>query len=468
MSNVYYFLVFLCSALFTFGLSFAKIPFFRFCKSSVSQLNILLDKQTDENAKQGELIKNLKLLLMDLVSLLTISIILITLSLLPMYLYSLYNPDLIGDIETSSTYFYLSMVSGSLVLFIPRKKTSNYSDWSKLLHSIILDNYNVSKFLFSVEKRFFFNKNQSKDDNFVIITGLARAGTTALTNLFFETGKFHSLSYANMPFLMAPFLWQKINKSKKKKYKERAHGDQVMFGFDTIEALEEYFFKTMLADDFITKESLRVHQINESTYQSYLIYQNLIKIPSKNTLYLAKNNNMILRYESLRKFNKDFKSVVIFRSPIEHAYSLLRQDLNFCKLQTQDSFVKDYMNWLGHHEFGLNHKTFDLGQAKNSNPFKRTDINYWLTIWTNYYTHVIQYLDDSNFLLVDYDDLLQNPRGLLQKLEEVMNIPLSKHFDKVYKPRNIDMKNIEINELLLRNANTILIALKEKKLLIEQ
>jgi hypothetical protein len=230
MSNVYYFLVFLCTALFTSGLSFAKIPFFRFCKSSVSQLNILLDKQTNENEKQIRLIKNLKVLLMDLVSLLTISIILITLSLLPMYVYSLYNPGLIGDIETSSTYFYLSMVSGSLVLFIPRKKASNYSDWSKLLHSIILDNYNVSKFLFSVEKRFFFNKNQSKDDNFVIVTGLARAGTTALTNLFFETGKFHSLSYANMPFLMSPFLWSKINNPKKKSIRKEPMATRFCLG----------------------------------------------------------------------------------------------------------------------------------------------------------------------------------------------------------------------------------------------
>lgn len=224
----------------------------------------------------------------------------------------------------------------------------------------------------------------------------------------------------------------------------------------------------MLGDEFITRESLKVHQIDESIYKSYLVYQALINKSGENTLYLAKNNNMMLRYESLRKFNKDFRSVLIFRSPIEHAYSLLRQDLNFCNLQAQDAFVEDYMNWLGHHEFGLNHKTFDLGQASNSNPFKRTDINYWLAIWTNYYSHVIQYLDDGNFFLVDYDDLLQNPHGLLQKLEEVMNISLSKHLDTEYRRREIDMKNIEINEPLLRNANTILIELKEKKLRIEQ
>ena len=80
---------------------------------------------------------------------------------------------------------------------------------------------------------------------------------------------------------------------------------------------------------------------------------------SKNN-YLSKNNNFILRYKSIRKLNNCFIMVILFRSPLEHANSLLNQHKKFCKIQKKDPFILEYMNWLGHHEFGLNQKQFSF------------------------------------------------------------------------------------------------------------
>ena len=48
----------------------------------------------------------------------------------------------------------------------------------------------------------------------------------------------------------------------------------------------------------------------------------------------------------------------MFRSPLEHSYSLLKQHNNFINLQQKETFIKDYMSSIGHYEFGQDHKPF--------------------------------------------------------------------------------------------------------------
>ena len=64
--------------------------------------------------------------------------------------------------------------------------------------------------------------------------------------------------------------------------------------------------------------------------------------------------------------------LIPIREPAQHSYSLL-STLRFSKLK-KDNFVRRYMNYLSHNEFGLNHKPWN-------NPIKFKDlnnINYWL------------------------------------------------------------------------------------------
>ena len=53
---------------------------------------------------------------------------------------------------------------------------------------------------------------------------------------------------------------------------------------------------------------------------------------------------------------------------------LLKQHIHFSKLQKKNDFVRRYMNYLGHFEFGLNHrywyKPIKFEENKKSN-FKR-------------------------------------------------------------------------------------------------
>jgi hypothetical protein len=463
----YYLVVFLTVFLISIGILLLKNPFFMFANATAHLLNSMLESSKDESLKQKHLIHSLGDLLPKFGLLLLIIALTIGVSFIPVVVYLEYNPQkTFQDLDMRSIYFFISVVLGSIALFIVplanRNKDSDYSGWSILLHRMILENYNISTALFRLEKKLYKKKTAVPDKDFVIVTGLARAGTTALTNLLFETKRFHLLSYNNMPFLLSVNLWRKLYRPRKDKLKQRAHGDNLMFGYRTIEALEEYFFKVFLKDSYISYETLEEHELDERVYSEYRNYQKLICPKNQDSNYLAKNNNLILRYKSLRSYNPDFKIVMVFRSPLSHAYSLLTQHNRFCDMHEADPFSLEYMNWLGHHEFGSNHKMFNLDLIDLCKRYDSFSINYWISIWISYYTHILTLLEDPNLFLIDYSDLCSKPTQLLSTLGGLLHLDLPAEEKKSYSQREV--ADLEPDEDLLKRARSIHEQLKKHKL----
>lgn len=462
----YYFIVFICLCTLRFLIPYIKKSFYSLALSTITLLNVIIDSSLIESVKFKTTINKLTHQLLNFGNFLMVISISFVIVVSPMLLFIGFYSLNINSLDFNSPYFFLSMIIGSIFIFMPlRKKKNNYSDWSRLFHRMILDNYNISKSLLNLDKTIFKKKLTTKYKNFVIVSGLARSGTTALINLLFQTNKFHSLTYANMPFLLAVNCWRKVYRPKRKEFKERAHGDNVNIGFNSIEALEEYFFKVFLNDNYIKEQFLEEHKIDYQTYKSYIEYQKLINTNRLESTYLAKNNNLILRYNSLRNFNPGFKIIFMFRDPVSHAMSLLNQHKLFSELQRKDSFILDYMNWLGHHEFGLNHKYFKFDNNDVSFKNKPDSINYWLIIWINYYSKILKLLDDNNLVLVDYTDLLKVPYRLVTSLGTFLNIDLKLNNIKQFaKPNSLKLtvdkelenKSIFIYNELLKNKMKLL------------
>jgi hypothetical protein len=453
---LYYGLVFLGTILFCIGLvKLLNRPFHKLAISSARQLNIILDQSLSEENKDSYILKNLVKLLKWLFLNIGILVILIIVNTLPAILFLYFNSDF--DIDTSSFQFYLSMFLGSFVLLLFKKK-GDYSYWSKLLHTLILDNYSLGLFLLKKEIKKHAPNLSAEEKKFVIVTGLARAGTTALTNLIFDEEKFHSIRYSNVPFLLAPNFWNKIYHTKRVKKRERAHGDKVLFSENSIEALEEYFFKAHLNDSYIDDNCLRKHQISQDLLDKYYKYQDLFKSSTKETVYLAKNNNFILRYESIAEKNSQLKVFLVFRSPVNHARSLLNQHQKFITKQKEDHFVLKYMNWLGHYEFGLNQKHFTL-QEENllEATHEKHELSYWLGIWISYYSYIVKiHNSHSNLFLVDYEDLLKRPNDLKKVLGKKIEIELEEIPIDQFKPNEILSENlIDVNKDYIVRSNEI-------------
>ncbi|MDN5217193.1 sulfotransferase [Fulvivirgaceae bacterium BMA12] len=465
---IYLSIIFFSSVILSTGLILSRKSFFKLAENTLGLLNTLLDSNEDELIKQKALIRGLTKLLSSLFKFILFIGLTVALAVLPTLAFISFDTSAFKDLDFRSVGFYAVLIIGSLVPFVIfsfQKPKGDYSEWSVLLHKIILNNYNISKYLFSVEKGLFRRKTRELKNDFWIISGLARSGTTALTTLLFRSDKFHSLSYANVPFLLTPNLWRLFYRPSNARLKERSHGDKVMIGHNTVEALEEFFFKAFLLDSFVKKDTLIAHDIDDDTYRNYLIYQNLLKPSRKpDSTYIAKNNNFLLRYQSIRKFNPDFKVFFLFRDPVNHAHSLLKQHQRFSKFQKEDPFTLEYMNWLGHHEFGLNLKSFKFPSSKITDDHPPESINYWLISWINYYSHILEIMHDENVFLIHYSDFLQTPEKLIASLSAITNLKIN--IDQIAPFKNTNHYSGEVDIGLQDQAQAIFNQLVARKVVV--
>jgi hypothetical protein len=455
VSIVYYIIILISTIIFCVCIVlFLKKPFYNLATAATSQLDIILNTSKDEEEKDALIIKNLVNVMEYLLTTIILLIIISLISLLPLFFYFFIADVNYDHVETSSIYFYGSMIIGSFSLFLFKSK-SNYSYWSRLLHSLILDNYNIGRILFQKE----FQKVNKRHllvskEPFVIVSGLARAGTTALTNLLYDNDFFHSINYSNVPFLLAPNYWSKIYSPKKSVKKERAHGDKVLFSERSIEALEEYFFKVFLNDQYIKENFLLKHEVPQNIIDKYINYQRYFQ-KKPNTTYLAKNNNFLLRYESFLKNDVNFKLILICRNPIDHSRSLLNQHERFVEMQKSDGFVLKYMDWLGHHEFGLNQKYFRFKKGLDTS-YTKTNLNYWLSIWINYYSYVLDIIDSSRLILVNYECFLKNPLETKMKIFKYLGKKCDQNQIPIFEPnRKPSLRENEVDNMLFVEATRI-------------
>ena len=86
---------------------------------------------------------------------------------------------------------------------------NNYSWLEQKLHQFALSSQFMREVTFDFENTNI--SSSSKTENHIFITGLARAGTTILLNALYKSNIFGSLSYSDMPFILAPNLWSKIS-----------------------------------------------------------------------------------------------------------------------------------------------------------------------------------------------------------------------------------------------------------------
>jgi len=173
----------------------------------------------DEDLKISQMQKSTNKLTIAFLKMLMLLIIAFIAGGIPLVVYYFITKTNFNNTDLTSIYSIIAVSAGATVPFlIPlgKKKDTGYSELSQLLHHIALDNYRISEKLFKQETKKIKRKNLERKKDFVIISGLARAGTTSLMNDLASINGFVSLSYSNMPFLLSPNLWGKLYKPKKK------------------------------------------------------------------------------------------------------------------------------------------------------------------------------------------------------------------------------------------------------------
>jgi hypothetical protein len=266
------------------------------------------------------------------------------------------------------------------------------------------------------------------DDNHVFVAGLARSGTTILLNTIYKSDEFASLSYNDMPFVLAPNLWSKLSlKKKDTDLVERAHGDGIKVSTESPEAFEEVFWMTFDEEDKNTKEKFKnyVQLINQKYYKKR---------------YLSKNNQNIRRLEYISKIFPHSKILIPFRDPIQHAYSLLSQHKRFIQDSKKDRFISNYMKWIGHTEFGPNYIPINY---KNLCFDDYSNINHWLEQWYLTYKHCFEnHKKNENVYFICYEKLCSSG-NYWNDLLKILEISKAYEFNFKESTKNISLKTDE-------------------------
>ena len=256
---------------------------------------------------------------------------------------------------------------------------NNYSWLQKKLHQLALSSQFIRETTFDVESSLFSNELQTNND--VFVAGLARSGTTILLNALYKSNEFASLSYSDMPFVLAPNLWSKLSFNKDDAVLiERAHGDGIKVSYKSPEAFEEVFWMTF-------------HNLEEDTINKFKKYIQIIKHRYDMNRYLSKNNQNIRRLKIISNNFPNSKVLIPFRDPIQHANSLLSQHKKFIKDSKEDKFIANYMKLIGHTEFGPEYKPI---YKRNLNFKNDLDINHWLEQWFLVYQNCFKIHQDKN------------------------------------------------------------------------
>lgn len=303
---------------------------------------------------------------------------------------------------------------------------NNYSWLQQKLHKFALSSQLIREAMFDAESSA-ISINQTYE-NHVFVSGLARSGTTILLNAIYKSDEFASLSYKDMPFILAPNLWSKLSPSKKNNdLVERAHGDGIKVSSESPEAFEEVFWMTF-------------DEIDEETKEKFKNYVQLINYKYQKKRYLSKNNQNIRRVELISKIFPNSKILIPFRNPIQHAYSLLSQHKRFIEDSKKDKFVSHYMKWIGHTEFGPNYIPIHDRNLSFDNDL---DINHWLEQWYLTYKHCFDNLkNNENVYFVCYEKLCNASEYWLDILK-ILNI--NEKYDFKFK-ESIKVISLEIDE----------------------
>lgn len=290
----------------------------------------------------------------------------------------------------------------------------------------------------------------------MFVVGLARAGTTILMRLLHDSGAFATLSYRDMPFPLAPNTWARATARSRRDVvrAERGHGDGIDHDLDSPEAIEEVFWRMREGKRYIRADTLVAIPPVPETIAAFRDYVRLVLLRHGRTRYLSKNNNNILRLAALVDAEPTALIVHPFRDPLQQAASLRAQHRRAEALAFDDPFRSRYMRWLGHHEFGVDHRPFVIGSVATreiaANP---GSIDYWLARWIDVNTHLLAQPATiaARQVFVDYDALCEHGDPALDSLRARTALALRSTDIRAPSPRRAEYRD----QALLSEARTL-------------
>lgn len=264
----------------------------------------------------------------------------------------------------------------------------------------------------------------------VYVTGIARAGTTIVSEMLACSPQLTSHQYADFPFLFTPF-WRNWLAQRSQlatpAVVERAHRDRIQITHASAEAFEEVLW---MAFDRDLHRSRAITPMDEGQapkgfgpfYQQHI--KKLLAVRNR-PRYLAKGNYNLLRIPWLVDQMDNPRFVLMVRHPRWHIASLMKQHALFLQAQQADPRTGGQLAASGHFEFGpLRRAAAYQGMALQQQVTRLwesgEEVRGWARLWAQGYALALQYQADPSLaphlLVVRYEDLCAKPEATIDAI----------------------------------------------------
>ncbi|MEE9409864.1 MAG: sulfotransferase [Candidatus Heimdallarchaeota archaeon] len=318
-----------------------------------------------------------------------------------------------------------------------RKKSLEIREFSFPLSMYYIARYFYNHHKFNMKlNRWESKKLQKRTANILIdrpiyITGLTRAGTTIILEMFskhFDTANHRYLHMVN-PYI--PNIIQKIaNKTRIfVKKSERLHKDRIVVNRSSPEAVEEIFWQRFFSGIIDEKVSnvYTSSTVNEEFEEFYEEHMKKLLCNQNSSRYLVKNNYNVSRMDYILKLFPTAKFLIVVRNPINHIASIIKQDQIFHEMEKKHKQLLNWTKIIGHREFGsakfcINvNNTEEIERIRELWKDEETCVKGWAIYWSSIYEAVLGFLQKNKelekaILIVRYEDLCDNSNETLDNI----------------------------------------------------
>lgn len=273
----------------------------------------------------------------------------------------------------------------------------------------------------------------------VYVTGLARAGTTIVTEMLAAHPQVASHRYSDFPPVWTPYWWNALRARlplPQPAPVERAHRDRIRVTPGSPEAVEEvlwmHFFPR--AHDPDASQVLEADTDNPGFERFYRDHVRKLLAVRGRSRYLAKGNYNLTRLGYLRRMFPDARFVIVVRHPEWHIASLMKQDRLFGEQHRVEPRVTTYLKLLGHFEFGVHKRPINVGDRETASRvaalWESGDaVRGWALYWASLHRFILDRLAGDRSLaqaclVVPYEQLCAAPGTWIDRILGHASLPV--------------------------------------------
>lgn len=269
-------------------------------------------------------------------------------------------------------------------------------------------------------------------DRPIYILGLPRAGTTISAQMLADHPETATHRYSDFLLPYLPYWWNrltpKIPVNNMREPVERNHRDRIFVTRDSVEGVEEIFWKHFFPGLQKSTHSniLDVRHANPGFENFFKDHIRKLLLVRGRKRYVTKNNPCVVRMKYLQHLFPDVRILLFIRNPADHIASMIKQDRLWDDIGKTSPREMQVHHMTGHFQFGGKHIPLNVGNDELAREIclcrdRGQLVRARALQWASVYGAVFDQLKNDEGLaravcIVRYEDLCEAPGETISRI----------------------------------------------------